>query len=321
MKKILVTIPMEEKDKNEIEETAFDAEIRYCTAGEVTQEIVCEADIILGNVPVKFVKESKKLKWIQLNSAGANNYTEKGVLKEGVILTNATGAYGLAISEHMLAMLLALQKKICLYTENQKNHFWKDEGEVTSIYGSKTLVVGLGDIGGEFAKKMTALGSSVYGIKKHKTEIPSYIKDIYQLEKLEEILPEFDIVAVSLPETKETMNLFDSSKFNKMKKGAIFLNVGRGSTVNSLDLCEALNNGKIGGAGLDVTEIEPLPKESPLWSAKNILITPHVSGGYHLKETLERVKNIAISNLKAYYKNEPLKNLVDFQTGYKKFIG
>ena len=319
MKKILITIPMEEKHKEKIKNIAFDGEIKYCSASEIIKEDVCQAEIILGNVPAEFLKESKNLKWIQLNSAGANAYIEKGVLKEGVILTNATGAYGLAISEHMLAMVLALQKKICLYTENQKNHLWKDEGEVKSIYGSKTLVAGLGDIGGEFAKRMYFLGSKVYGIKKHKTELPFYIEKMYQMEELEEILPEFDIVAVSLPETKETINLFNKSKFDKMKKGALFLNVGRGSIVNSLDLCEALNSGKLGGAGIDVADIEPLPKENPLWEADNILITPHISGGYHLKETLERVRNIAIENLKSYYENKPMKNLVDFQTGYKKF--
>ncbi|WP_427042822.1 D-2-hydroxyacid dehydrogenase [Fusobacterium sp. SB021] len=319
MKKILITIPMEEKHKEKIKNIAFDGKIKYCSASEIIKEDVCQAEIILGNVPAEFLKESKNLKWIQLNSAGANAYIEKGVLKEGVILTNATGAYGLAISEHMLAMVLALQKKICLYTENQKNHLWKDEGEVKSIYGSKTLVVGLGDIGGEFAKRMYFLGSKVYGIKKHKTELPFYIEKMYQMEELEEILPEFDIVAVSLPETKETINLFNKSKFDKMKKGALFLNVGRGSIVNSLDLCEALNSGKLGGAGIDVADIEPLPKENPLWEAANILITPHISGGYHLKETLERVRNTAIENLKSYYENKPMKNLVDFQTGYKKF--
>ena len=319
MKKILITIPMEENHKEKIKNIAFDGKIKYCSASEIIKEDVCQAEIILGNVPAEFLKESKNLKWIQLNSAGANAYIEKGVLKEGVILTNATGAYGLAISEHMLAMVLALQKKICLYTENQKNHLWKDEGEVKSIYGSKTLVVGLGDIGGEFAKRMYFLGSKVYGIKKHKTELPFYIEKMYQMEELEEILPEFDIVAVSLPETKETINLFNKSKFDKMKKGALFLNVGRGSIVNSLDLCEALNSGKLGGAGIDVADIEPLPKENPLWEADNILITPHISGGYHLKETLERVRKTAIENLKSYYENKPMKNLVDFQTGYKKF--
>lgn len=320
MKKILVTIPMEDEHKKQIEDIAKDREIIYLESEKVNREIVQEADIILGNVSVNDVRGSEKLKWIQLNSAGANNYTEKGVLKEGTILTNASGAYGLAIAEHMLAMVLSLKKKLYIYNKNQQECQWKDEGEVTSIYGSKTLVVGLGDIGGEFAKRMNALGSSVYGIRRNKTNIPAYLEDVYQLDMLNEILPQFDIVALSLPETKETLNLFNKEKFEKMKKGAILINVGRGTTVNTEDLCEALNSGKIGGAGLDVTDIEPLPENSPLWKAKNLVLTPHVSGGYHLKETLERIRKIAIDNLRAYYNNEPMKNLVDFETGYRKFV-
>ncbi len=320
MKKILVTIPMEEKHKEQIKSIAFDAEIIYISAKEADKETVHSADIILGNVPAGILKGNTKLKWLQLNSAGANNYTAEGILNEGTILTNATGAYGLAIAEHMLGMLLAVQKKIHLYNANQKECLWKDEGPVTSIYGSKTLVVGLGDIGGEFAKRMNALGSEVYGIRRNKTDIPPYLKDVYQLDMLEKILPEFDIVALSLPETKETTNLFNKEKFDKMKKGAILLNVGRGSSVNAEDLCEALNSGKLAGAGIDVTEPEPLPKESPLWKAENLVLTPHVAGGYHLKETLERIRKITINNLKAYYKNEPMKNLVDFKTGYRKFV-
>lgn len=197
---------------------------------------------------------------------------------------------------------------------------WKDEGPVTSIYGSKTLVVGLGDIGGEFAMRMHALGSKVYGVRRNKSEIPDYLQNIYQLDILDDILHEFDIVALSLPETKETKNLFDGQKFGKMKKGAILLNVGRGSTVHTADLCDALNSGILGGAGLDVVDTEPLPAESPLWDAKNLVLTPHVSGGYHLKETLERIRKISIENLESYYNKAPMKNLVDFKTGYRKFV-
>lgn len=319
-RKILVTIPMEEEHKRNITEIASDAEVIYLTPDKAEKSIVQEAEIILGNVSVDAVKGSKNLKWLQLNSAGANQYTEEGTLLEGTLLTNATGAYGLAIAEHMLSMVLSLQKKLHLYIQNQKKHIWKDEGPVTSIYGSKTLVVGLGDIGGEFAMRMHALGSRVYGIRRNKSEIPEYLEAIYQLDKLDDILHEFDIVALSLPETEETKNLFNNHKFQKMKTGAILLNVGRGSTVHTADLCEALNSGKLGGAGLDVVDIEPLPEESPLWNAENLILTPHVSGGYHLKETLERIQKISIENLKSFYEKKPMKNLVDFKTGYRKFV-
>ena len=299
-RKILVTIPMEEEHKRKIASIASDAEVIYLTPDKAEKSIIQEAEIILGNVSIDAVRGSKNLKWLQLNSAGANQYTEEGILLEGTVLTNATGAYGLAIAEHMLSMVLNLQKKLNLYIINQKEHMWRDEGPVTSIYGSKTLVVGLGDIGGEFAMRMHALGSKVYGIKRNKSEIPEYLEDIYQLDKLDDILHEFDIVALSLPETKETKNLFNSHKFQKMKTGAILLNVGRGSTVHTADLCEALNSGKLGGAGLDVVDVEPLPVESSLWNAKNLILTPHVSGGYHLKETLERIRKISIENLKSF---------------------
>lgn len=319
-RKILVTLPLKEEHKRKIEDIASDAEVIYTTPDKAERSIVQEAEIILGNVSVEAVKGSKNLKWMQLNSAGANQYTEEGVLLEGTILTNATGAYGLAIAEHMLGMVLNLQKKLHLYSANQREHLWKDEGTVTSIYGSKTLVVGLGDIGGEFAMRMHVLGSKVYGVRRNKSEIPEYLQDIYQLDILDDILHEFDIVALSLPETKETKNLFNKQKFRKMKKGAILLNVGRGSTVHTADLCEALNSGILGGAGLDVVDTEPLPVESPLWDAKNLILTPHVSGGYHLKETLERIRKISIENLESFYKKNPMKNLVDFKTGYRKFI-
>ena len=129
-KKILVTIPMEEKHKRKIATIASDAEVIYLTPDKAEKSIVQEAEIILGNVAVDAVRGSKNLKWIQLNSAGANQYTEEGVLLEGTILTNATGAYGLAIAEHMLGMVLCLQKKMYIYIENQKEHMWKDEGAV-----------------------------------------------------------------------------------------------------------------------------------------------------------------------------------------------
>lgn len=319
-RKILVTIPMEEVHKRNIANIASDAEVIYLTPDKAEKSIVQEAEIILGNVSVDAVKGSKNLKWLQLNSAGANQYTKEGILLEGTVLTNATGAYGLAIAEHMLSMVLSLQKKLHLYILNQKKHIWKDEGPVTSIYGSKTLVVGLGDIGGEFAMRMHALGSKVYGVRRNKSEIPEYLEDIYNLDKLDDILHEFDIVALSLPETEETKNLFNSHKFQKMKTGAILLNVGRGSTVHTADLCEALNSGKLGGAGLDVVDIEPLPEESPLWNVENLILTPHVSGGYHLKETLERIRKISIENLKSFYEKKHMKNLVDFKTGYRKFV-
>ena len=322
MKKVAVTIPLNEKQRNFLKSTGHGSEYDFHFYDRVSMkpEDFEDAQIIIGNVPVPYLKSCMKLEWLQLDSAGAATYTPEGVMPKGVYLTNATGAYGLAISEHMIGSLLALQKKLLVYYDDMKKHAWTDEGHVTSIWGTTTLVVGLGDIGSEFAKKMNALGSRVLGIRKHYAVKPDFVEEVYPMEDLEELLPQADIVAVTLPGSKEVEKLFDSSKFSLMKKTAYFLNVGRGSIVVTDDLMHALNEGVIAGAAIDVVDPEPLVQTSPLWDADNILITPHVSGQYHLPETLERILRIAAENLRLYADGRPLRNIVDFATGYRKFI-
>lgn len=320
MEKILVVLPVEERHKALLEANAPEgSEFVYCM--DPSKEMVQDATVIIGNASPDKIAGTEKLKWIQLNSAGSDGYTTPGVLPEGAFLTNSTGAYGLALSEHMLGMLLSLMKKLYLYAEDQKEHIWGDRGNVTSIEGSTTLVVGMGDIGGEFAKRMHALGSHVIGIRRNKAEKPDYLDGLYQMDALDEWLAKADIVATSLPGTKATYHVFNKEAFAKMKKGAYFLNIGRGTAVDSDALTEALNSGHLAGAGVDVTDPEPLPKEHPLWEAKNVLITPHISGYYHLPETFERIVRIAAGNMAAYRDGKELKNQVDFTTGYRKFQG
>lgn len=321
MDKILVNIPVTEEHKRMLEEAAAGIPIEYTKPKLVNEEVTKDATVIIGNVSHKYVQAAENLKWVQLNSAGNYGFTKPGVLKPGTKLTNATGAYGLAISEHMLGALLMLIKNLNKYYDNQKQHLWHNEGRVSSIYGAKTLVVGLGDIGGEFAKKMNALGSKVTGIRRHATAVPEYLEAQYQLDKLDELLPEMDIVALTLPAYGATDGLFTKERMMKMKPGAILINVGRGTLVDNVALAELLNEGILGGALIDVTDPEPLPEDHPLWDAKNALITPHVSGGFQLPETLTRIVRIACENLVRFREGRELRNLVDFETGYKRFEG
>lgn len=321
MKKILVTIPVKQEHKEYLEKIGEGMEFDYANlAANATKEQVETANIILGNVKIDFLKEAKNLEFLQLDSAGAVEFTKPGVLKEGVKLCNATGAYGRSIAEHMLAQLFTLEKKIDKYQENKKRHAWKDEGKVRTIFGSTTLILGLGDIGGEFAKRMHALGSYVIGIRRNKTKKPKYLDELYQMDELDLLLPRADIIACSLPGTEQTEQLFNQEKFALMKETAIFLNVGRGNLVVEEDLIEALEKESIGGAAIDVAKIEPLPKDSPLWDTKNLLITPHIAGNFHTDDILDTIVAIAGENLKAYLFGQPLKNEVDFETGYRKFV-
>lgn len=322
MKKVAVTVPVNEKQKRFLLEAAGTGtyEMTFLDRKGLKAEDLADAGVIIGNVPQEFLKECRSLEWLQLDSAGAETYTVPGVMPKGAYLTNASGAYGLAISEYMIGALFALQKKLFRYHDNMKTHSWSDEGHVTSVWGSRTLVVGLGDIGSEFARKMNALGSRVTGIRKHYAVKPDYVDAVYPMDSLPELLKEADIVAVTLPGTKENEKLFDEEMFSNMKSSALFLNVGRGSIVVTDDLMHALNDGIIAGAAIDVVDPEPLPQNSALWDAENILITPHISGQYHLPETLERIVRISAENLRLFAEGKPLKNIVDFETGYRAFI-
>lgn len=316
---ILVVIPVQNCHKHLLESHMPNGKFIYKDPKTVTKDDVYNADIIIGNVNPQFIAGTKQLKWLQLNSAGTDGYCKEGILPSDAKLTNASGAYGLAISEHMIGLVLALQKKLYLYRDNQKLHLWKDEGTVTSIEGSTTLIVGMGDIGGTFAQKMKTLGSYTIGIRKNIANKPDYIDELLPLEKLDSVLSRADIVALSLPGTKETYHLFDHARISKMKKSAILINVGRGNAIDMDALNDALISDNLGGAGIDVTDPEPLPSTHPLWDAPRMIITPHISGSYHLPETFERIVRIAAKNLKLFQEGKELMNEVDFQTGYRRF--
>ncbi len=317
--KILVVMQMDEDHREKLTASANGAELVFLPRREVTDELLREVDAVIGNLSPNRLGTAENLKWIQLGSAGADGYTATGVLRAGAVLTNASGAYGLAISEHMIACLLFLMKKLDRYAADQASHAWQDHGGVASVWNSRTLVVGLGDIGGEFARRMHALGSRVTGIRRHIAPKPDYLEGLYQEDRLFDCLKEADVVASCLPGTKDTYKLYDKEAFAAMKEGAYFLNVGRGSTVDSLALADALNSGHLAGASVDVTDPEPLPPDHPLWDARNILITPHISGGDHLRETKERIVAIAADNLNRFVTGRPLCNVVDLTAGYRRY--
>ncbi len=330
-KRALVTIPTGERHRNLLQQAAPGWEFRFrgtdtlvCAPQEalpgqpVTQEDVDWAQVILGNVPAAMLHGSPALEWLQTNSAGVEAYIRPGVLAGDTLLTNATGAYGLAIAEHMLGMLLELFKKLELYRDAQKSGAWQSQGAVKAVYGSTVLVLGMGDIGGEFAARCKALGAKVIGVRRSPRPCPEYADEVHLLEDLDSLLPQADVVAVTLPGTDATRGLMSRERLAKMKEGAVLLNVGRGFIVDTEALCDALERGHLSGAGVDVTDPEPLPPTHRLWNIPTAVVTPHISGFYHLRETHERIVGIFLENLRHFQAGEPLRNLVDFATGYRK---
>ena len=319
-KTILSLIPTEEPMRARFEALAarFSHTVRFRTPDTVRAEDYADASVILGTPPLSALRGAEKLEYLHLSMAGSNAYVAPGVLPAGARLTNSTGAFGHAISEHMIGMLFELYKKLALYRDNQREGLWRDEGPVRSVEGASCLVVGLGDIGSAFARRAHALGVRVSGVRRTSLDRPPYIERMIPFERLGEEIGAFDIVALSLPETPDTVRLFDAAMLGRMKDGAVLLNVGRGSAVDSDALAAALLSGKLSGCGLDVTEPEPLPPEHPLWRIPSAVITPHVSGFFHLRETYENIVALAYENLEAYLTGAPLKNEVDFSTGYRK---
>lgn len=330
-KRALVTIPTGERHRNLLQQAAPGWEFCFrgtdtlvCAPQEalpgqpVTQEDVDWAQVILGNVPAAMLHGSPALEWLQTNSAGVEAYIQPGVLAGDTLLTNATGAYGLAIAEHMLGMLLELFKKLELYRDAQKSGAWQSQGAVKAVYGSTVLVLGMGDIGGEFAARCKALGAKVIGVRRSPRPCPEYADEVHLLEDLDSLLPQADVVAITLPGTGATRGLMSRERLAKMKEGAVLLNVGRGFIVDTEALCDALERGHLSGAGVDVTDPEPLPPTHRLWNIPTAVVTPHISGFYHLRETHERIVGIFLENLRHFQAGEPLRNLVDFATGYRK---
>ena len=214
-KHILVCLPISAEQRTRIEAVQGFA-YRFTTPDTATVEDALWADAVLGNLPVPLIRQNGHLEWFQSNAAGPNNYLEPGVLPEKCIVTNATGAYGLAISECMLAMWLSLLKELPTYRDNQREHRWAPTGHfVGSIAGSRVLCVGMGDIGSNFARRAYALGAEVVGVRRTvhpDTPCPDYCTRVVAQSALDAELPQADLVALSLPGTPETLHLFSAEQ-------------------------------------------------------------------------------------------------------------
>lgn len=314
-KKMLVLIPTTLSQREYLEEKAEGYQVEYVSSRDLTKEQVEAAEIIVGNIPQSYLLDCKSLKWLQLNSAGANGYLGE-VLPPEVLLTSSSGAYDLSVAEHMFAMLLSVYKRLYGYWDNQKQEAWLDLGKVKTLRNKTVLIVGAGKIGTTFAGMVKAFGAHTIGVKRTKGACPEHMDEIYQMDALHQLAARADVVISLLPGTAATERIYDTSFFQSMKKDAIFMNAGRGTAVCQEALEEALQQEQIGAAILDVTDPEPLPQGHSLWKCKNLYLTPHIAGKFHLDETLEAIVRITGENLERYKAGEPLKNLVDRAIGY-----
>lgn len=276
----------------------------------VPEELKAQATAVIGNFPAAEAAKYTRIEWLQTFSAGVDAYVRPGVLPRGTMVTNASGAYGRSVSEHLFSMMWALMKNLNRYASNQRDHRWQDEGSVLSPEGGIALIIGAGDIGSHFGVLAQAVGMRTFGVRRHADTPAKGIEKMYGFDRLDALLPLADVIVLAVPRSPQTHHLLDAARLAKLKPTAIVLNAGRGDAIDADALGAALAVGQLRGAGLDVTEPEPLPAESPLWDEPRCLITPHVAGGNHLEETSEQIIRIALANVSRYAKHQELINLV-----------
>ena len=277
------------------------------------------ADAVLGFCTPEIVAAGNELRWIQVMSAGVESCVAIEALRErDILLTNMQRVAGPVMAEHVFAMLLALTRGIDDYLAAQRKGAWHpgavDRERMLTLRHKTLLVVGLGGIGSEVARLGHAFGMNVIATRASSRKGPPYVSYVGLPEELGELATRADVVVNTAPLTPATTGLFDAQFFDTVKRGAYFINVGRGASVKTAALTDALADGRLSGAGLDVTDPEPLPEGHPLWSASNLIITPHVSAS--IDTGREDRWLIVRENLARYAAGEPLLSVVDIERGY-----
>jgi D-2-hydroxyacid dehydrogenase (NADP+) len=280
-----------------------------------------DTDIFVGySLRAEQLTAARKLKWIHSTAAGVAQLMYPELRDSGIVVTNPSGIFSVPMAEHTTGLLLALARNFPDSVRQQdlahwsQQELWDKPQHLIELNGQVLLIVGFGSIGREVAKRARAFDMRVWGVTRSGTGDLTHAEKILAAKDLHEALPDADFVLIAAPETAETRHLIGAPQIAQMKRGARLINVGRGSLLDEAALIQALKSGALGGAALDVTRVEPLPVESPLWKTPNLMITPHTSG---VSDRLwHRQTAILMGLLERWFDGRELFNLVDFARGY-----
>ncbi len=278
-------------------------------------EEAADADAILGTLSPQLFRAAKNLKWVHIFSAGVETYRFPDFLNSNVMLTNARIIQGPEISDHAFALLLALTRDLVHIIPNMPKQEWgKSAYRAVELRGKTAVIIGVGGIGSQIAQRANAFGMTVIGVDPKEMPLNPYVSRMVRPDRLDSVLPLADVLFISAPHTPESEGMMGSKQFELLKQGAYFVAVSRGKLYDGNALVKALDGKRIAGAGLDVTNPEPLPKGHALWSFDNVIITPHVAT---VSDGLaERQRELVVDNVARFAKGEPLRNIVDKIKGY-----
>jgi phosphoglycerate dehydrogenase-like enzyme len=277
-----------------------------------------KAHVLVGFCSSELIEAAPELTWVQVYWAGVERCLANEVIGSGrVLLTNMQKMSSPTIGEHAIAMMLSLTRNLPTFSRAMPEGAWRSDlatnSGMMSVDGKTMLVVGLGGIGKQVAMRAKALGMQVVATRNSSREGPPYVDYVGLADELHALAAKADVIVNALPLTPATEGLFDADFFGRAKPGSYFINVGRGATVVTEDLLAALEDGHISGAGLDVTDPEPLPAEHPLWQMSNVIVTPHVAGFGGSR----RWHNMLVrENIRRFLAGEALLNVVDPARGY-----
>lgn len=311
--RILSTLPIKDDQREQVESITKDAEYLYIKEFNEPDE---KAEILVTfgtTVTEEILAQYPHLRWIQAMFAGVDSFPLETLAKRGITLTNARGAHQIQMAEHVMWSMLTLLRQAHVYIQQQEKKIWNPAVKLDELYAKTVCIVGAGRIGEAVAEKCRAFGMTVLGISRSGSNHPAYDR-VGNPAVLGDFLGMSDVVVVILPLTPATLGFFDAQRFRAMKKGAYFINVARGPVVDEPALLQALQEGQVGAAALDVFRQEPLPEDSPFWVMPNVVLTPHIGGlsPYYTQRTFE----IFLENLRVYPDLEQMLNRIDLTRGY-----
>jgi len=320
MKILILGSSLKQKHKDKIRETAerIGAKLCFSDSESSVPEDFAEPDIIYG-FGMKIARTCEDLKWLCVPSAGVDYLMKPDAFaNKNCILTNSSGAYGVTIAEHIIAVTLMMMRRLTYYYERTLSSDWGIEHyRQESLKDSRITVLGTGDIGCSFAKRARAFEPvRMTGVSRSGIDTYGLFDEMHRIDSLDSVLPETDLLVMSLPATPETENILDGRRLSLLPEGAFVVNVGRGSAIDEDALADSLDSGHLGGAALDVFRTEPLPADSRLWKTPNLLITPHIAGNLTLEYTLDKNVDMFLEDLENYAEGRPLKYIVDREKGY-----
>lgn len=284
--------------------------------GDPTPPLMADVDAVYGQLTPDEFANAKQLRWVQSPSAGVEwMWRVPGLADTEIVVTNMRGAHAATIAEHTFAMLLAHTRGLRAFDQLQRDHAWgRGELKLAAIKGLTMGIVGFGNIGRAIARRAMGFEMRVLAVDAEAVPPGEGVQEVWPLSRLNDLCRESDVLAVAAPITPTSRGMIGSEQIRLLKRGAYILQMSRGGIVDEAALVDALEEGHVAGAGLDVTATEPLPVGDPLWTAPNVIVTPHTSASSEL--TTELVWSILSENVGRFMRGEPLMNLVDKRRGW-----